>query len=709
MTDVAPAVRGAPARPPAHRRARRARASSSATARSSRSPTPRRVVTLGEGATPLVHADAPGRGLGPPQPPPQVRGREPDRLVQGPRAWCGRREGARGGRPLDRLRLDRQHVGLGRRLRRRRRAGGRRRPAGRQDRRRQAAPGAGRRGAGRRRRRQLRRRPARSSASSPSRTSTRSRSSTRSTRTGSRARRRPPSRSATTSAGRRTSWRSRSATPATSAPTGSASGRTARPAAIDALPRMWGFQAAGAAPIVLGHPVERPETFATAIRIGNPASWATGDRRPRRVRRPDRGGHATTRSSAPTATWPGSRASSASRPRRRAWPASGSCARRGDSTPDALVVCVLTGHGLKDPDTPPGALGRAARRGGADGSARSRDCARLVRTMVDERTSPTSTAAGSRSRSRRRARTSGPATTASRSRSRSSTRVEVEVVARPGAGVELAVEGEGAGELPADRSNRFVRGLERGLAAARGEMPGGARLADRDDEPDPARPRPRLVGRGDRGRAPRRDGCSAGATLDPLSAAGLATELEGHPDNAAAALLGGFTRRRRRATPPTGDPVRRRRATCGPSSSSPTCGSPPRAMRAALPATVPLADAVANLGRVALGVAGLATGRTDLLAPPHRGPPPRAVPGGRLPAAPRLVAAARGAGALGACLSGAGSTVIAFADSLALDRPRRGRLPCRRRRPRPAGPRGARRAAQRGRARGAAARSVATR
>ncbi len=37
-------------------------------------------------------------------------------------------------------------------------------------------------------------------------------------------------------------------------------------------PRMWGFQAAGAAPLVLGHPVIRPETVATAIRIGNPAS-----------------------------------------------------------------------------------------------------------------------------------------------------------------------------------------------------------------------------------------------------------------------------------------------------------------------------------------------------------------------------------------------------------------------------------------------------
>ena len=36
---------------------------------------------------------------------------------------------------------------------------------------------------------------------------------------------------------------------------------------------MWGFQAAGAAPIVTGHPVAEPETIATAIRIGNPASW----------------------------------------------------------------------------------------------------------------------------------------------------------------------------------------------------------------------------------------------------------------------------------------------------------------------------------------------------------------------------------------------------------------------------------------------------
>src|SRR5438132_13594845 len=60
-----------------------------------------------------------------------------------------------------------------------------------------------------------------------------------------------------------------------------AAGRSTR------LPRMLGFQAAGAAPIVAGHPIESPETVATAIRIGNPASWygatAAADESGRRV------------------------------------------------------------------------------------------------------------------------------------------------------------------------------------------------------------------------------------------------------------------------------------------------------------------------------------------------------------------------------------------------------------------------------------------
>ena len=46
-----------------------------------------------------------------------------------------------------------------------------------------------------------------------------------------------------------------------------------QPAVASKLPKMWGFQAAGSAPIVAGHPITEPETLATAIRIGNPASW----------------------------------------------------------------------------------------------------------------------------------------------------------------------------------------------------------------------------------------------------------------------------------------------------------------------------------------------------------------------------------------------------------------------------------------------------
>ena len=75
--------------------------------------------------------------------------------------------------------------------------------------------------------------------------------------------------------GARTRLHCRSATPATSPPTGAASARYADAGRTPGakLPRMLGFQAEGAAPIVRGEPVESPETVATAIRIGNPASW----------------------------------------------------------------------------------------------------------------------------------------------------------------------------------------------------------------------------------------------------------------------------------------------------------------------------------------------------------------------------------------------------------------------------------------------------
>ncbi|MDQ4097229.1 MAG: threonine synthase [Actinomycetota bacterium] len=112
------------------------------------------------------------------------------------------------------------------------------------------------------------------------------------------------------------------------------------------LPRMHGFQAAGAAPIVLGHPVEHPETVATAIRIGDPASW-TGA-----VRAADESGgriDAVTDAEILDAyrflagteavfCEPASAASVAG------------LLKAGVPFPGATVVCTLTGHGLKDPD-----------------------------------------------------------------------------------------------------------------------------------------------------------------------------------------------------------------------------------------------------------------------------------------------------------------------------------------------------------------------
>jgi threonine synthase len=119
---------------------------------------------------------------------------------------------------------------------------------------------------------------------------------------------------------------------------------------IGSTPRMWGFQAAGAAPLVVGHRIDRPETVATAIRIGDPASWTKAI-----DARDGSGG----RISAVTdeeilAAYralarfegifcePASAASVAGVMK---------AAEAGEIEPDATVVCILTGHGLKDPTT----------------------------------------------------------------------------------------------------------------------------------------------------------------------------------------------------------------------------------------------------------------------------------------------------------------------------------------------------------------------
>jgi threonine synthase len=111
------------------------------------------------------------------------------------------------------------------------------------------------------------------------------------------------------------------------------------------LPKMVGFQAAGAAPLVLGHPVENPETIATAIRIGNPASWYGAT-----AAASESGGgiHSVTDEQILEAyRFLASEESVFCEPASAA-----SVAGLMDVGVPAgsTVVCVLTGHGLKDPD-----------------------------------------------------------------------------------------------------------------------------------------------------------------------------------------------------------------------------------------------------------------------------------------------------------------------------------------------------------------------
>jgi threonine synthase len=115
-------------------------------------------------------------------------------------------------------------------------------------------------------------------------------------------------------------------------------------------PAMWGFQAEGAAPIVLGHPVDHPETIATAIRIGNPASWELAT-----TARDTSGGRiaAVTDDEIVAAYRELTRLEGVFCEPSSAASVAGviKAAGAGEVPRDATVVCVLTGNGLKDPTT----------------------------------------------------------------------------------------------------------------------------------------------------------------------------------------------------------------------------------------------------------------------------------------------------------------------------------------------------------------------
>ncbi|MCX5710624.1 MAG: threonine synthase, partial [Candidatus Omnitrophica bacterium] len=118
---------------------------------------------------------------------------------------------------------------------------------------------------------------------------------------------------------------------------------------IRSLPKMLGFQAEGAAPIVRGHPIEKPETIATAIRIGNPASWKSAEEA-----RDESGGlidmvsddqiiaaYKLLAQEEGVFVEPASAASVAGLLK---------LDKNKYFKKPGKVVCILTGHGLKDPD-----------------------------------------------------------------------------------------------------------------------------------------------------------------------------------------------------------------------------------------------------------------------------------------------------------------------------------------------------------------------
>ena len=225
-----------------------------------------------------------------------------------------------------------------------------------------------------------------------------------------------------------------------------------------------------------------------------------------------------------------------------------------------------------------------------------------------------------------------------------------------GSGLEIDVEGEGEDVLPTDDSNLVYRAVARVFEKVN-QRPGGLlRLHAVNGIP---------LGSG--------MGSSAATIVGGLVAANalvegglsreellrLAYEMEGHPDNAAAALYGGLT-----LVSASGDELMARAISVPPMKVVivlPEVRLSTAEARAALPAQVPLADAVYNIGHALFTVQALAAGDEALLSwavgdrlhQPYR---QRLIPGYAT-----VAAEARKAGASAVALSGAGPSLVAFA------------------------------------------------
>jgi homoserine kinase len=231
-----------------------------------------------------------------------------------------------------------------------------------------------------------------------------------------------------------------------------------------------------------------------------------------------------------------------------------------------------------------------------------------------------------------------------------------EVEAAAAEGVSVQIEGEGADELPRDERNVVARGVRMAFAEAGRPFRGCAlKCVNRI---------PTARGLGSSAAA-WVGGLVAGNALlgSPLPRPALlrlAARAEGHPDNVAAALLGGLT------------------VSCGADDGAvaialpvpgalqwialvPEVASSTAEARAVLPPSVPRADAVFNVQRVALLLAALQAGRIDPLATAMDDRLHQPYRERLFPWMPRVAAAARAAGARACVLSGAGPSLLAVA------------------------------------------------
>lgn len=228
--------------------------------------------------------------------------------------------------------------------------------------------------------------------------------------------------------------------------------------------------------------------------------------------------------------------------------------------------------------------------------------------------------------------------------------------------VRIRIEGEGAGEIPVDAGNLVWRSLVGFMRSRGAEPPEDATLRLDNGVP--------LCGGLGGSATAIVGGAALGAALlgldlqAPQTRAELlawGTQMEGHPDNAAPCVLGGLIIAAR-----DGEQIHtlqlRPPEELGLVLALPSLRQDTHELRAALPASVTLSDAVFNLSHTALLVGALCAGRLDLLGAAMGDRIHQHVRTAGMPGFEDVVQAARAAGALSCVLSGAGATVLATYD-----------------------------------------------